>query len=634
MKRNELRELETLQGVVQQLFTSIMCYNPREFLFQIQTRLYETHTAEGGIINRYIDAISRGIQVPYMTSKAICWDNSVIDYEILSFGGVQTCCVTDDRTNFITATQNVHGMFEIVVSNIKTGFLEKRIRGNLSSSSDEIKCIAVSTGSKWIICGSEKGNVQVYDFNSEQCLQKLRTSTGIKGLCVNEVGTTVVIRCPDEVIIWNLATNTTFSVQQSFTGDVHFINNDTKIFCGASNELKVLNIEDGTLVDEVHLDHEVNHIKAVANSSTRDRSSSDTELIGNFCVATNGKSPGFLSVLNMDTLSVVSRMNTDHSIRAVSTPRYGRVALGLSTGEISVWDLYSGEYTGTYSVGYPKHSWGSIHLVEFLQEGQLISRCRDGYTYVWSLNAVDKQQFQDEETVQPIKGLTVSADELFLATRADSGSISVWDAKTCCESFSVAVSHFCTGWKWSMSFSSANQFVGYCNLGISVQSKKVQAYLGLIDIQKRKVAAENSVNAEVHLNSDNYSIDNVELKFVETHHLVLGYKLDDKQTDCNSSFEYKAFKIVSAGNSISLQPVDCKSVWKSMFNTPKDTSREDKIYYKDRFVFMVNEIGPDTILATLPYHREPGCPTYYNEESGTFITAMVNDEIVSLKFQK
>lgn len=112
--------------------------------------------------------------------------------------------------------------------------------------------------------------------------------------------------------------------------------------------MRLLSLHDGgTVIGEVKLDNEVHHLKLGRNNSTTGNE--------NFCVATTRHSPYSVSVVNLDTLSVVARINIDETITAVSTPRYDRLAFGLLGGEISVWKLDSEEFIGNYSVGHP--SW-------------------------------------------------------------------------------------------------------------------------------------------------------------------------------------------------------------------------------------------------------------------------------------
>lgn len=131
LNENELIDLKRLEVVGHETLTSIMCFNPKELFFQIHSRLHEAHSSREGLINRYITAISKEIQRPFMTSRGCCWKNPVVDYEIAVGGHVQARCVTGDREKFITITKEIvnDGLY-IVVSNIKTGFMENKIRDN------------------------------------------------------------------------------------------------------------------------------------------------------------------------------------------------------------------------------------------------------------------------------------------------------------------------------------------------------------------------------------------------------------------------------------------------------------------------------------------------------------------------
>lgn len=443
-----------------------------------------------------------------------------------------------------------------------------------------------------------------------------------------------MLRCTHDVIVWNLKTNTTIRIDQWCKGDVHLINNDKNILCGFSNGLKLLNIEDGALIDTVVLDHDVGHIKIGGSSFPRDSKCKDP-FGGHFCVTASTYYDGSFSLVNLDTLSVVWQKIVGNHIVALSTPRYDRVAFGLVSGKVAVWNLSSGERIGTDSIRNLNEGWGRLNLLEFLQEDQLISSNLEGITFVWSPEKVSKQPHKNEKEREPMVGLAVSADESFVATRHSSGSITIWDAKQCCHIFSVSTD-IPSDWIWSMS--STRKYVAYCSLGITREkiftftTEKVNTYVTahfrLIGIQKQEIVAATTIHANAHLNNNNSNKNNVELKFVEDH-FILRYKWV-----WESSYCYVAFKIISTDNSVSLQNVECKGQWKFQFNFQKDTSRKDKAYYRNRFLYTRDEDAPDFILATVPHKPAHRCPTYFNEETGIFIARMENGEIISLKIHK
>lgn len=237
----------------------------------------------------------------------------------------------------------------------------------------------------------------------------------------------------------------------------------------------------------------------------------------------------------------------------------------------------------------------------------------------------------------------------------------MWCAKNCSRIFSLSTAFSTDRERFGLAITLSNKFVGYCNVDADfgtnfASTDSVAVILALIDIQERKVVTTITELFKGDRKIRDYGrsnsfIGNVELKFVEEH-FVVRYRLKFKP-----SFEYKAFKLVSTtgdrtsafdsnagkrnnissyrrmlrkrftGNKVSLKLVKCIPHWNSAFK-----SQEDKIYALGRCVYARNGSTPDSVLATLPYITSP--ITYYNEETGTFITGMGNDEILSLNVHK
>lgn len=148
------------------------------------------------------------------------------------------------------------------------------------STGDVIRCLTVTRDSKQVICGSKQGFVGVYDLMSATCVRETKASFEVESVCVSGTGNIVVMRFAKELIVWDLTKHTSrsFSIGQSFTGDVHLIKNDKNIVCGYSlrgvsgdlDGLKILSIEDGAVIGDVELYDKVDSIRVGKRNYTND----------------------------------------------------------------------------------------------------------------------------------------------------------------------------------------------------------------------------------------------------------------------------------------------------------------------------------------------------------------------------